>query len=54
MQRMIGGALFAQVGSKSCTFDGENKEESAHFRQMYEENKLKIIFLRSNNSFLGS
>ena len=34
---LVGGALVAQVGSKSCTFDGENEEESAYFRQKYEE-----------------
>ena len=34
---LVGGALVAQVGSKSCTFDGENEEESAYFRQRYEE-----------------
>ena len=38
---LVGGALVAQVGSKSCTFDGENEEESAYFRQRYEE---KYIF----------
>ena len=34
---LVGGALVAQSGSKSCTFDGENEEESAYFRQRYEE-----------------
>ena len=41
---LVGGALVAQVGSKSCTFDGENEEESAYFRQRYEEKKIFKTF----------
>ena len=34
---LVGGALVAQVGSKSCTFNSENEEGSAYFRQRYKK-----------------
>ena len=37
---LVGGALVAEVGSKCCTFDGENEKESAYFRQRYEAKEV--------------
>ena len=37
---LVGDALVPQVRGKSCTFDGENEEESAYFRQRYEEKNI--------------
>ena len=41
---LVGGALVAQVGSKSCTFDGENEKEKRTFDRGIKKNILFPIF----------